>query len=640
MSKMMKNGYYISCYFSIDRICNLFDVSLADRHDQNMALWFVEDGRINLIAYWELERYTRIKHFNKAWFDKKQIYNVINQLLKPYDLTVNDIVHFFGTPELDDEISYDNSTMYTYHNLCHLFSAILLDSEAFYNRNILGMALDYGSDYETENVDNRSDFVGCLVQKGEITLFPIQSPAALWAVAAEANNMGEGSLMALATATTCKIQENMEIDKSDFTHIYSKRIWEIYYGLVEHIKDMSISEFRAYSQEYDDRFSLKENKISSIMKIIQSYSVQIMDKQVSDILKKSGLKGEDVILAVGGGFCLNCPTNAFLIEKYNFADFMVAPCINDGGQSLGIGLYEFYKRNDRISFSFGQNPFRGGTFYNSDFIKSLKNKNCVKSITGFCADTVAKDLLTDVIVWYDGNAEIGPRALGHRSLLGNAANPQTKIRLNDIKRREFWRPVAPIVMEEEAAEYFYNIQPSPYMLIIYRIRKRYLKELQSIAHLDGTARVQTVSKNNLELGKIYDILSSIKKYTGYPIICNTSLNDKGEPIIESPLRAIQFALEKGISIVYINGNRIELDTIGKNDLQYSIPQIDFRKKNVDKMKRVNNPYQVNESDIQVVYRKFRRKFNLLKFEDSKEVTILASQLHNDGLKRKEKSECI
>lgn len=639
MCKRMENGYYISCYVSIDKECNLYDVSIADRHDQNMALWYLNNGDIELIAYWELERYTGIKHFNKAWYEKEQIMTVINQLLAPYNLTTKDIVHFYGTPEVDEEISYDNPTSFTYHNLCHLFSAIMLDSDAFYNRNILGLALDYGSDYETECAEGRSDFVGCVIQQGQLNLFPVQSPAALWSVAAEANHMGEGSLMALATASTCEIKNVCQLNRAEFTHIFSKKIWAAYEELTRPIRAMDYETFKNYSSRYDDRFTLKENKISAIMKIIQSFSIKMMDEQVAEIINKYGLDGKNLILAVGGGFCLNCPTNAYLLKKYQFVDFMVAPCINDGGQSLGIGLYEFYKRNHQISFSFGKNPFRGGRLYDTDWVRGIEGTEGIKNVSEFCADTAARDLLKDVVVWYEGAAEIGPRALGHRSLLGNAANPETKKRLNIIKQRESWRPVAPIVMEEEASKYFYDLSSSPFMLVVYQLREEYRHDLQTIMHLDGTARVQTVSCRDTELSRIYAVLKSIKTYTGYPIIGNTSLNDKGEPIIESPQRAIEFALEKGISIVYINGYRIELDPGAGRNSEYR-PLIQYRLNDAEETASEYNPHQVSTQDIQEVFRKYRAKYNLAKVEDAKEIGVLADKIRNERLRRTEETECI
>lgn len=639
LNKPMKNGYYISCYLSIDETCNLYDVSLADRHDQNIALWLFNDGVVNLIAYWEMERYTGIKHFNKSWNNKEQVMEMLDQLLEEYHLSSKDIIHFFGTPELDSDVSYDNATEFTYHNLCHLFSAIMLDSNTFYNKNILGMALDYGSDFETEQAEGRKDFVGCVVRQGELSLFPIQSPAALWAVAAEANHMGEGSLMALATATTCVIPENIVLNRDDFGHIYSKKIWDIYEKLIQPIKDMDIAAFQAYATNYDNRFTLRENKISAIMKIIQNFSIRMLDEQVQKIMNENALDGKETILAVGGGFCLNCPTNAFLLNKYNFCDFMAAPCINDGGQSLGIGIYEFYKGNDRITFSFENNPFLGGKVYDTNWIENVTNIKGVKGITPFCPDEVAKDLANDVLVWYEESSEIGPRALGHRSLLGNATNPETKARLNRIKQRESWRPVAPIIAEEEAKKYFYDIETSPYMLMVYHIREEYANELEAVLHLDGTARVQTVSKNNAKLQRIYAILQSVKKYTGHPIICNTSLNDKGEPIIESPQRAIEFAHEKGISIVYINGYRIELDLASDIQISYN-PKIQYRYAMNEETAKKINPYQISKEDIQEVYRKYRNKYQLDKYEDAEKIRLLASGIRNERQQRRKRMECV
>lgn len=635
MSSKLRNGYYLSTYFSIDKNCNLFDVSIADRHDQNMALWKLHDGEIDLIAYWELERYTGIKHFNKAWHSVAQLKNVINELLRPYDLSLKDVVHIFGTPELDTEISFDHPYGFTYHNLSHLFSAIMLESDLFYNSRILGMALDYGSDYETENPGTLHEFVGCIVDHGNIQLFPIQSPAALWAVAAEANQMGEGSLMALASATSCTITAPPILNRSDFGHIFSKKIWEIYHELIAPIQKMDKQAFIHFSTGYDNAFSLEENKISAVMKIIQDFSIKIMDEQVDEILKMYGLSGEELILAVGGGFCLNCPTNSYLMKKYHFRDFMAAPCINDGGQSLGIGLMSFHQNLGNISFSFGRNPFRAGTLYNSEWLENWKTNPQIKQVSEFCADIAAKDICEDVVVWYESAAEIGPRALGHRSLLGNPSDPRTKDRLNQIKQREFWRPVAPIVMEEEASEYFEEIRPSPYMLHVFRIRPQYCEALSSIAHLDFTARVQTVCKNDIPLRKIYGILQSMKEHTGYPILCNTSLNDRGEPIIESPQRAIEFALEKQINVVYIDGLRVELSPGCVMHSAYR-PKISHQIPGASDLAVTANPYRVSLDDICLVFRKYRKDYRLDDPEDAQAIISTADRIRKENKYRREK----
>ena len=634
MNCKSKNGYYLSTYFSIDRNCNIFDVSLADRHDQNMALWKYQDGIVELIAYWELERYTGIKHFNRAWYSVVQLRGIINELLKPYHLDLKNIIHIFGTPELDPTISYDNQYNFTYHNLCHLFSAIMLDTDLFYNQKILGMALDYGSDYETELPDNLYEFVGCIVDHGNIKLFPIQSPAALWSVAADANQMGEGSLMALASATSCSIPPSVNLHRKDFGHIYSKKIWAIYSELIGQIKFMDQESFMKYATGYDHGFSLKENKISAIMKLIQKFSTEMIDEQVSEVLQRFGLKGDEMILAVGGGFCLNCPTNTHLMKKYRFRGFMAAPCINDGGQSLGIGLLSFYQRTGYFSFSFENNPFRAAKIYDMKWIVDWKMDSRVKQISRFNADIAAKDICNDVVVWYEDSAEIGPRALGHRSILGNPANPETKDRLNHIKQREFWRPVAPIVTEEEAPIYFEDIVSSPYMLQVFRIKTKYRKFLSSVVHLDGTARVQTIRKNNHQLQMIYQLLLCMKNNTGYPMLCNTSLNDRNEPIIESPQRVIEFALEKRIPIVYINGYRVELQL----DCQW-IPSfrhiLSYQPDNVSDLESAANPYGVSREDIHLVFRKYRKEFDLNNPDDTKRIIEVAYRIREEQRKKSE-----
>ena len=341
-----------------------------------------------------------------------------------------------------------------------------------------------------------------------------------------------------------------------------------------------------------------------------------MDHQVEEIVEKYQLETRETTLAVGGGFCLNCPTNAYLMKKYRFKRFQAPPCINDGGQALGIGLYEFYRRMGQFSFSFGENPFRGvAPKISVERIKMLKETSFVEKVTQYTAKQAANDLIKDVVVWFEDGAEIGPRALGHRSLLGNPTNPRTKKRLNEIKKREFWRPVAPIVKVEEGDEYFEQLLPSPFMLHTFRLRPEWKERLESISHIDGTARVQTVKKDCLETQKICEILDEMKKIVGVPIICNTSLNDKGEPIIETMERALDFAMEKKIVCVYINGWRIQLKNFDQYQGEFKEAGIPFVVEDSDK-KIQFNPWNIEEESIRYILHKDRNRFDL---SDKKDV---------------------
>lgn len=167
-----------------------------------------------------------------------------------------------------------------------------------------------------------------------------------------------------------------------------------------------------------------------------------------------------------------------------------------------------------------------------------------------------KDILNAPVVWFDGHAEIGPRALGHRSILADPCNPKSKILLNQYKQRQWWRPVAPIILFEELDTWFQDAFESPFMLNNFILRDEKVDMVPAIIHLDQTARVQTIDKSINE--NLYRCMKQYFDITGIPIICNTSLNDIGEPIVDTIEDALNFALRKKIEIVYINCVRVQL----------------------------------------------------------------------------------
>lgn len=180
----------------------------------------------------------------------------------------------------------------------------------------------------------------------------------------------------------------------------------------------------------------------------------------------------------------------------------------------------------------------------------------IYSINPFNSDQAIRDIIAEPIIWFNLRSEIGPRALGHRSILCDPRNMVSKKRLNEIKQRQWWRPIAPIILSDYLSDWFLEAYDSPYMLHAFKVKEEKASLIESVLHLDGTARVQTLDKEIDE--DLYNFLLSFYHATGIPIIGNTSLNDHGEPIVNSIPQAMNFALRKGIKIIYINNSRIEL----------------------------------------------------------------------------------
>jgi carbamoyltransferase len=154
------------------------------------------------------------------------------------------------------------------------------------------------------------------------------------------------------------------------------------------------------------------------------------------------------------------------------------------------------------------------------------------------ADAVAEILAADgVVAWFQGRSEFGPRALGHRSLLANPARAENLSRLNDIKGREQFRPVAPMVVEERAHEIFRGRLPSPYMLFTHGVEGAWRERIPAVVHVDGSARIQTVNRAQEPL--VARMLDAFEVRTGLPVVVNTSLNTAGRPMVDDPRDALE-----------------------------------------------------------------------------------------------------
>lgn len=548
----MENGYYLSAYISIDKIGNLYNL-ISNRHDMAIALWNKDGEKISLVRYWELERLSRIKHHHIPFYDEESAKKVLGSLLAEENLSWKDIVKIWGCPKLGDASKSEDEKFY-FHSISHLFSSLLIDTDIFYNGNILSLALDLKSDNETEErrPDGYGEYVGAFSIRGRVSYFNISSPAILWSICKNELGMQEGSLMALATATKCHLKKQVNIDViQGFKYPNYALGYKIYNDI---FKCLNIDDV----VDMDPDFSIKENIISAGMKEVNRITIEIMENQIESLLQQYFIDPRETYLSISGGFGLNCPTNSHLLKKYRFKGFLGPSCMDDSGEALGIGLYKFYKGMEKLDFKL-KHAFYGKTFKNYfNILTELLNLGCIEKISNLSKDVFVNDLQNDIIVWYDSCAEIGPRALGHRSILGDPRKMETKDRLNKVKQRQFWRPVAPIILREYVNDWFEDDIDSPFMLHTSLVKNDKRSLVPAILHYDGSARLQTINDQD-ETTTLYGLITEFYKLTGIPMICNTSLNDKGEPIINSPRDAIRFAIEKKIKIAYVNGKRVEVN---------------------------------------------------------------------------------
>ena len=604
----MKDGYYLSTYIYIDKLHYLLDITLPARHDQSISLWEKKGKDIRLVHYWELERITRLKQHHQAFYNKAHAEEFIKELLKQYNLTLDDIVEIWGTPFISTGNNYHSINDYnniSYHAVAHLFTSIFWNSKYFYNDNIISFALDGGPDMvlDPKSID-KEYYAGCIVQKGIMKIFPAFSPGSFWTKAKKALGLNEGSLMALGSASESKlINYPVKLVKVyNFRHIKNAQLW--LNKLISDVDDALNNVDSQYKINcLDKKFSEKENRISIIVKEIQKISMLLIEDQVKSIINNFNVSPEDFYFSISGGFGLNCPTNSYIMKKFNFKGFLGPPCINDSGLSLGIALYSFYKNsNEKLKVNI-KNSFYGNS--DNSLEKSLlKYNSFIDRYSPLDLTTIVNDIINKPIAWYNGRSEIGPRALGGRSILANPGSESAKNELNRIKKREWWRPVAPVILEEHKDSLFECNMKSPYMLRTYHIKKEYLNKIPAIVHLDGSARVQTVSESDNEL--LYNVISAFYQETGIPALCNTSLNDKGEPIIDSISEVFNFCLRKKIEICYINGVRILLKNHENfNEKSYRKKPLKINISETKKNKEIKklNPYGVSD-DIIGFYKAF------------------------------------
>ena len=248
-------------------------------------------------------------------------------------------------------------------------------------------------------------------------------------------------------------------------------------------------------------------------------------------------------LCLAGGCALNSKFNGLIKEKTPFKNVFIQPNAGDAGGAMGSALH-FLRKNEINKVSIHQrdnNKCYLGNSYTNEFIedKLIKKNQLIKNYSfkklndadlyNEVANRISKN---QVIGWFKGRCEWGPRALGNRSILADARNPEIKDILNKkIKLRESFRPFAPAVLEEFANTYFDINYPSPYMLNVVNGKKIAKESVPAVVHVDNTCRVQTVSKSDNY--HFYNLISEFNKLTGVPIILNTSFNEN-EPIVLNP----------------------------------------------------------------------------------------------------------
>jgi carbamoyltransferase len=300
-------------------------------------------------------------------------------------------------------------------------------------------------------------------------------------------------------------------------------------------KAMGLSSYGSPNKLFENLISQQNPKIKPIKKVepdnyqshadfcyeVQQQTQRVIGDLIEESVQKTGIKK----VCISGGYGMNIVANYYYLQRFPDVKFYFEPICNDNGVSIGAAMNSYFELTGKIPNPI-ETTFFHGTHYEVSSYKGITTsiKEIAKLLNG-----------NKSVAVYRGFAESGQRSLGNRSILFNALNVDAKDIVNNIKKREWYRPFACVVLEEDAHIYFDmgRIKSSPFMTICFPVRQEYVKIIPGITHVDNTCRIQTIKD-----GYLYDLLKEFKKLTGHGILLNTSLNLAGHPLVETPVDAL------------------------------------------------------------------------------------------------------
>ncbi len=302
-----------------------------------------------------------------------------------------------------------------------------------------------------------------------------------------------------------------------------------------------------------------ESEVTQRHKDIAAALQMITEESIIKMLNHLYNKTKCKNLVLGGGVALNSVCNGKILKNTPFKKIWIQPDPGDGGTSIGAAAYVYYSIFDNKRENSLDNASLGPEFTEKE-IEDFLIKNNIKhskfrNNKELIKETAKLIFKNNVIGWFQGRMEWGPRALGNRSILSNPTNPQMQEILNlKVKHREKFRPFAPALCENDALKYFECDKPIPFptdfMLMVYPIKKQWQKKIPSVTHVDGSGRLQTIRREQNAL--YYDLIKDFGKLSKIPIIINTSFNIRGEPIVCSPYDAYKCMMGTGIDYLIMD----------------------------------------------------------------------------------------
>ena len=539
-------------------------------HDS--ACCILKNGR--LVAAAEEERFTRIK------FDPSIPKNAFKYCLKEAGLTIADIdyIAFYEDPqkklsrqiwsgklqynssiknknfnraekEIRDILGYTGEILYFDHHLSHAASAfyfsgfnesalLTVDGVGEWATTTYGVGIkEKVSLFEEVHFPDSigllystiTSYLGFLVNNGEykvMGLAPYGKPTYVDAIKKLIESKPGG-----------QFELNMEyFDFIKGNRMYTEKLFELF-GRPARLRDTELEQFHA-----------------DVAKSTQEVLETILIEKASYLHDKTGFEN----LCMAGGVALNCVANGKILKGTKFKNLFVQPAANDAGGALGAAALAYVSvtgsrpNNDRL-----KNVYLGPSYRNEEIAQLLDGtkfgyKTFNPDQSDLFTETAKRLSEGKVIGWFQGRMEFGPRSLGARSILADPRVPEMKDRINAmVKKREGFRPFAPVALLEKASEHFDIDHQSPFMLETCQVISEI--SLPAITHIDGSARLQTVTKE--ANGPIYNLIRAFDQITGCPILLNTSFNVKGEPIVCTPEDALKCFIHADIDCL-VMGNTI------------------------------------------------------------------------------------
>jgi len=525
-------------------------------HDSAACL--VADGRI--VAAAQEERFSRIKH------DQEFPINAVRYCLREAGITIDDVdyVGFYDKPMIKferilytylatfpisfpsfikaiplwlrkklwiphiikKELEYEGEVLMIEHHLSHAASSFLVSP--FEEAAIV--TIDGVGEWATSTIGRGE---GTDIELLKETKFPhslgLLYSAATYYLGFKVNS-AEYKVMGLAPYGTPKYYDKV-LELIQFEDDGSFKMNMKYFAYDYGLRMTNRKFNKLFGRPVREAESKLEQFHMDVASSIQKVTEDIVIRMANHAHELTGSKN----LCMAGGVALNCVANGKVLRQCPYDEIFIQPAAGDAGGAVGVATYLYHKVLDNPREHTWKHAYLGPSFSTEEIRQYLDGNGIVYTELD---DDALFDRTADAIVdqkvvgWFQGRMEFGPRALGNRSILADARNPENKDVVNmKIKFRESFRPFAPTVLEDRIGDYFELDQPTPYMLLVAQVREDN-RTIPSVTHVDGSARIQSVARDANP--RYYDLIKRFEEKTGCGVIINTSFNVRGEPIVCTP----------------------------------------------------------------------------------------------------------